>query len=110
MIEDKECDLVVLQGTDRLLPIEVKHHYYPKLWTAWHTQLDHLYTRDAKAGGLGIYLVLWSGEAKGRRMPKLPNGLKRPASAAELRSVLESLIPEGDRHRLRVVVVDISRP
>ena len=108
MIEDKECDLVVLQGTERLLPIEVKHHYHAELWTAWRTQLDRLYTRDAKAGGLGIYLVLWSGEAKNRKMPKLPNGLKRPTSAAELKSVLESLIPEVDRHRLRVVVVDIS--
>jgi hypothetical protein len=28
MIADKECDLVVLQGTERLLPIEVKHHYH----------------------------------------------------------------------------------
>jgi hypothetical protein len=110
MIEDKECDLMVLQGTERLLPIEVKHHYHRKLWTAWRTQLDRLYTRDAKSGGLGIYLVLWSGEAKSRRMPKLPPGLKRPTSAAELRSVIESLMPEGDRHRLRVVVMDISGP
>ena len=110
MIADKECDLVVLQGTERLLPIEVKHHYHAELWTAWHTQLDRLYTRDAKADGLGIYLVLWSGEAKDRMMPKLPNGLKRPANAVELRNALESLIPEGDRHRLRVVVVDISGP
>ena len=110
MTADKECDLVVLQGTERLLPIEVKHHYNPELWTAWRTQLDRLYTRDAKAGGLGIYLVLWSGEAKGRRMPKPPNGLKRPANAAELGSALESLIPEGARHRLRVIVVDISGP
>jgi hypothetical protein len=110
MTADKECDLVVLQGTERLLPIEVKHHYNPELWTAWRTQLDRLYTRDAKAGGLGIYLILWSGEAKGRMMAKLPKGIKRPRSAAELSSVLESLIPERDRHRLRVVVVDISRP
>jgi hypothetical protein len=110
MIADKECDLVVLQGTERLLPIEVKHHFHDELWTAWHTQLDRLYTRDAKAGGLGIYLILWSGEAKGRMMPKLPDGIKRPASAAELCSVLELLIPGEDRHRLRVVVVDISGP
>ena len=110
MIADKECDLVVLQGTERLLPIEVKHHYHAKLWTAWHTQLNRLYTRDAKAGGLGIYLVLWSGEAKGRMMPNLPHGLTRPANATELRAALESLIPERDRHRLRVVVVDISGP
>ena len=43
-------------------------------------------------------------------MPKLPNGLKRPTSAAELKIVLELLIPEIDRHRLKVVVVDISGP
>ena len=110
MIADKECDLMILQGTERLLPVEVKHHYNAELWTAWRTQLDRLYTRDAKAGGLGIYLVLWSGEAEDRRMPKIPNGVKRPASAIELRSALESLIPKVDRHRLRVIVVDISRP
>ena len=112
MIADKECDLMVLQGTERLLPIEVKHHYNAELWTAWRTQLDRLYTRDAKAGGLGIYLVLWSGEATNRKMPKLPHSLRhpRPTSATELRIALESLIPEGDRRRLRVVVVDISGP
>lgn len=117
MVADKECDLVVLQGTERLLPMEVKHHYHAELWTAWRTQLDRLYTRDAKAGGLGIYLVLWSGEVKGRSgevkgrmMPKLPYGIKRPTNAAELRSMIQSLIPEGDQHRLHVVVVDISAP
>jgi hypothetical protein len=112
MIADKECDLVVQQGTERLLPIEVKHHFNDELWTAWRTQLDRLYTHDAKAGGLGIYLVLWSGEAVGRKMPKLPDSLKRsrPRNAADLRVSLESLIPETDRHRLRVVIVDISSP
>jgi len=110
MVADKECDVMVLQGTERLLPIEVKHHYNVELWMAWRTQLDRLYTRDAKAGGLGIYLVLWSGEAKDRMVPKLPDGVERPTNAVELCHVLESLIPEKDRHRLRVVVVDISGP
>ncbi len=110
MIADKECDLVVLQGTERLLPIEVKHHYNAELWTACSGQLDRLYTRDAKAGGCGIYLVLWSGEAPKRKLPKLPEGLKRPTSAAELKHALESRIAEKDRHRLRVVVVDIAGP
>jgi hypothetical protein len=110
MVSDKECDLVILQGTERLLPVEVKHHYNDELWTAWHTQLDRLYTRDANAGGLGIYLILWSGEANGRRMPRVPNGLKRPSISNELCRALESLIPEKDRQRLRIVVVDISKP
>ena len=110
MVKDKECDLVVLQGAERLLPIEVKHHYNRELWTAWQTQLDCLYTRDAKAGGLGIYLVLWSGKKGGRRMPKISKDLKRPKSATDLCKAIESIIPEKDRHRLRVVVIDISGP
>ena len=110
MIADKECDIMILQGTERLLPIEVKHHYSNALWTAWRTQLDRLYTRDVKAGGLGIYLVLWSGEAKGRKMTKIPDGIKRPQSALDLKMALESIIPESDRHRLKVIVVDISAP
>jgi hypothetical protein len=110
MVADKECDLMVLQGAERLLPVEVKHHYNPGLWAAWRTQLDHLYTRDAKAGGLGIYLVLWSGETKGRMMPRIPSDLKRPSNAKELRTALESLIPKEDQHRLRIVIVDISKP
>lgn len=110
MVADKECDLMVLEGAERLLPIEVKHHYHSKLWTAWRDQLDRLYTRDSNAGGLGIYLVLWTGEAKDRMMPKLPTEIIRPTGAAELKSALESLIPEVARHRLRVIVVDISAP
>ena len=92
------------------MPIEAKHHYHRELWTAWHTQLDRLYTRDAQAGGLGIYLIFWSGETEDRRLPQPPKGLTRPASAAELKNALESLIPEEDKHRLRVVVMDISVP
>ena len=110
MIEDKECDLVVLQGADRLLPIEAKHHYHAEVWTAWRTQLDRLYTRDAKAGGLGIYLIFWSGVENDRIIPKPPEGIQRPTTATELKSALELLIPEVDRHRLRVVIVDISAP
>jgi len=110
MVDDKKCDLVILQGTERLLPVEVKHHYNSGLWTAWRIQLDRFYTRDAKASGLGIYLVIWSGETKNRRMPKIPDGLQRPSSAKELRRALESLIPKEDQHRLKIVVVDISRP
>ena len=100
---------MVLQGAGRILPIEVKHQYNRDLWTDWRTQLDRLYTRDAKAGGLGIYLVLWSGKSKG--MPPFSNGIQeRPKTAAELSSVLQSLIPGVDRRRLHVIVVDISGP
>lgn len=108
MIAEKRCDIVVLQAAIRLLPIEVKHHYHGELWTAWRTQLDQLYASDARARGIGIYCVLWSGEGDGRRMPPPPVGIDRPASAVELRDALTSLIPDDERNRLRVIVVDIS--
>ncbi len=108
MVNDKECDVAVLNGTSHLLPIEVKHHYHAELWTAWRTQLDRLYTRDPKAGGFGVYCVLWSGRAHGRDTPKPPEGVARPTSAVELRNALVSLIPSNDQARLKVVVLDIS--
>jgi hypothetical protein len=110
MVKDKECDLVVLQGPDRLLPIEVKHHFHAELWTAWRSQLEALYMTDVTTGGRGIYLILWSGIAAGRRLPKPPDGVARPTSPEELRSAIESLIPRSDRNRLRVSILDIGPP
>jgi hypothetical protein len=110
MVMDKECDVVVLQGFERLLPIEVKHHFHPQLWTAWRSQLDQLYARDPKAGGLGIYLVFWSGVAPNRAIPKPPNRIESPTDAVSLRDAIEMCIPGKDRGRLRVVVLDITAP
>jgi hypothetical protein len=109
MVDNKECDVMVLQGASRLLPIEAKHHFNVNLWTAWRAQLDRLYTRDAAAGGLGVYLVYWSGEGPQRKLPKAPVGVTtKPANAAALQAALEGLIPDKDRVRLKVVVIDIS--
>ena len=109
MIEDKECDLVVLQGTDRLLlPIEVKHHYnaeHRRRGKPSSIAYTHETQRPADSASISFSGL---GEAKNRKMLKLPHGLKRPTSAAKLKSAIESLVPEADRHRLKVVVVDIS--
>jgi hypothetical protein len=109
MVDQKRCDIVVLNGPDMLLPIEVKHHYHEELWTACLTQLDRLYTTDFNADGKGIYIVLWSGEEIGEKMKKIPKNLTRPSNAMELKSALESMIPVEDRNRLRVMVIDISK-
>ena len=94
----------------RLLPIEVKHQCHADLWTAWNAQLQKLHTRDAGAGGLGIYLVLWSRNARNRGISKPPHSMPKPTSPEELEEALQSLIPKTDRQRLRVVVVDIAPP
>lgn len=109
MVDQKRCDIVVLNGPDMLLPIEVKHHYHEELWTACLTQLDRLYTTDFNADGKGIYLVLWSGEVIGRKMKNNPNIIEQPRNAFELKLALESIIPIDDRNRLRVVVINISK-
>ena len=108
MVAEKRCDIVVLQVPTRLLPIEVKHHYHPDLWTAWRTQLDAMYASDVRAGGYGISCVLWSGVVGNRRTPSHPDGKTQPSSASELQAALTSLIPTVDRERLCVAVVDIS--
>ena len=59
MVANKECDLVVRQGVDRLVPIEVKHHYHAELWTAWRTQLDRtLYSGCGRGGAWYLSCVL----------------------------------------------------
>ena len=51
------------------VPLEIKRHYHPKLWTAARDQLIAKYTANPATGGYGIYLVLWFGETKAPRTP-----------------------------------------
>lgn len=86
-----------------VVPIEIKPEGSAKVWTAWRDQLDGSYATHPAAQGHGIYLVLWFGYA-----PKSsPEGIK-PKSAEDLERLLREHIPEADRHRLQVVVLDLS--
>lgn len=86
-----------------VVPIEIKPEGSAKVWTAWRDQLDGSYATHPAAQGHGIYLVLWFGYA-----PKSsPEGIK-PKSAEDLERLLRERIPEADRHRLQVVVLDLS--
>jgi len=86
-----------------VVPIEIKPENNTKVWTAWRDQLDGSYATHPAAQGHGIYLVLWFGYA-----PKSsPEGIK-PKSADDLERLLRERIPEADRHRLQVVVLDLS--
>jgi len=55
-----------------------------------------------------VYLIIWSGVAKDRVVPTSPPGIKRPTTATELQMAMESVIPDIERARLRVVVLNIS--
>ncbi|HUG25279.1 hypothetical protein [Piscinibacter sp.] len=100
-----QCAEFMRDGQRIALPIEIKKNDDRRLWTAWHDQLQRLYTIDPDAQGHGLYLVLWFGE----KTAPHPEGLK-PRDAGQLRVALEERIPSADRHRLAVQVLDLSWP
>lgn len=104
---DKRADLraqVAVSGRSRLVPIEIKREDHDRVWTAWRDQLDDLYVTHPDAERVGIYLVLWFGHR-----PKVrQRGDAVPSSAREFERQLQALIPEADRARLTVRVLDLS--
>ena len=110
MVADKRADIVLLPPPGAKLPIELKRDNHADVWNACANQLDRLYTRDSEASGFGVYGVFWFGRASGRRIPKPPQGIGRPESAKDMEAALRSIIPDDDRRRLEVVVIDVSKP
>lgn len=104
---DKRADLraeVAVDGALRVVPIEIKREDHRQVWSAWHDQLDGRYATHPSAEGVGIYLVLWFGH----RPKPWRRGDAAPVSARQLESQLVALIPESDRMRLKVHVLDLS--
>ena len=89
------------------VPVEIKRHYHPRLWSAIRNQLIERYTRDPSTGGHGIYLVLWFGETPERRVPPPPSGL-RPNGPKALQARLQQLLTPEERRRVFVCVLDVS--
>ena len=105
---DKRADLaaiLVRDGQRQMVPVEIKKEDHPALWLACTNQLDRLYTIDPAAQGIGIYLVLWFGHN-----PRATPEGKRPRSVSEMQQWLIERLPESDRHRLPVCVLDLSIP
>ncbi|MFN0299631.1 MAG: hypothetical protein ACKVQU_04665 [Burkholderiales bacterium] len=105
---DKRADMraeFMRSGRRIAVPIEVKKENRDKLWTAWRDQLERLYTIDPAAGGYGLYVVLWFGY----RPRATPEGVK-PRDASHMRELMVERIPEPERHRLAVQVLDLSLP
>jgi len=95
--------LELIQVNRRItVPIEIKKEDDRELWSAWRTQL-RTYTCDPASDGIGIYLVLWFGV----RPRATPEGV-RPLTPRHLLELLSAMIPESDRQRLGVFVLDLS--
>jgi hypothetical protein len=107
MAADKRADIVALVSGMKLV-MELKRDYHSEVWVAIQEQLERFYTRDPEAQGYGIYVVLWFG-SKGTSAIRIPpSPYKRPESASEMQGILQSLIPNGKRQKIGVVVLDVS--
>lgn len=95
--------LAFIQANRRIaVPIEIKKEDKREVWSAWRTQL-RTYVRDPASEGIGIYLVLWFGVS-----PRAtPEGI-RPSTPQHFLELLSAMIPESDRQRLSLVVLDLS--
>ncbi|MGY4414888.1 hypothetical protein ACVWW4_006624 [Bradyrhizobium sp. LB7.1] len=105
---DTRTDVLILTGAGRNLPIEIKRHFHPAIWTAASTQLVG-YAADPGADCMGIYLVLWFGTDISTT-PARPDGGAGPKNAAELETMLVADMPEGMKTLIEVVVFDVSNP
>ena len=107
MPDEKRADIgVIYNGMG--IPIEIKGQWHSKVWSAPSDQLIDLYTKDYRANGRGIYMVLWFGPAKGKNLPAHPDGLQTPKTPDELRQMLVDRLPPAERNHVSVIVLDVS--
>ena len=107
MKDNNRCDLVfskLINGKTKILPVEVKGQWHLKLYSAFDSQLDRLYTIHPNADGQGIYLVLWFG-ANEKVANRRTHGIN---NAKELYFDLQKYMSEELKKRLDVFVLDLS--
>jgi len=104
---ETRSDMLFLNGVGQNLPIEVKRHFHPDVWTAASTQLQG-YAMAPGAAGRGILLVFWYGQWANPRAR--PNGGPLPKSADDMTAMLEQELPEHIRGTTSIVVIDVSDP
>lgn len=109
MPQQKRADIAAILGSIAL-PVEIKGQWHPEVWTAPIEQLAARYLHDWYAEGRGAYIVLWFGDLPGKNLPAHPDGLARPKTPDDLRTMLINRLPENLRDVIDVYVVDVSRP
>src|SRR5471032_14948 len=110
MPQTKRADLAFSAG-DMQLPMEVKGQWHDDVWNAATDQLDARYLIDWRSEQRGIYCVLWFGDlpsASRRRLKVPPSKFPFPTSEGEMQRLLVQTIPEARRHRIDVIVLDLT--
>ena len=103
--DDKRADIRIASGTFNV-PVEIKKSSSKDLWDAIHAQLIPKYARDPHAAGNGIYLVFWFGQ----KFCQPPKSRQRPEDASSLHAMLDGTLTEDELRRIKVLVIDVSRP
>lgn len=109
LADSNRCDITVaamVEGRRRLLVIEVKGQWHPKLNSAATDQLDELYASHQDAERQGIYLVLWFGPGE-KVAGLLRHEIKTPS---DLRDKIIGEMPPELLGRFDVFVLDVSIP
>jgi hypothetical protein len=104
---DNRADIKINFNTMNI-PVEVKQHYNRDAWTAPKKQLKDKYSIELDAGGFGIYLVFWYGEAQRRMLPKPPAGISRPTNAAEMENALRQIYSGEEWRDTEFICIDLS--
>lgn len=110
MPRDKRSDIAFV-CSEALVPVEIKAQWHPQVWDAAVDQLDRFYTKEWRALGRGIYIVLWFGDVAtaAKQLTRSPTGVGPIMTAGQLQAALEKRIPEARRGQLAVVVIDLAR-
>ena len=86
------------------IPVEIRKDCDRRLWRAVGDQLGVRYASGAEFSGFGILVVLWFGRGDA---PVPPVG-RRPKTPGELCARLEEQLTGPHRHRIGVIVIDVS--
>lgn len=108
MPDSNRCDLLNTHGMMDV-PIEIKGQWHDTVWTAASEQLQN-YTREYRAEGRGIYLVLWFGYL-GANHPKNPHtwrGQSIPKTFEEMQILLLKKC-EGISEKTKIILLDVSK-
>lgn len=107
MPDEKRCDLLCTIG-EIDLPVEIKGQWHTNLWNSACEQLEDNYSRNYRANGRGIYLVLWFGDVPNKNPPDITK-LGKPGSADEMMEAILQNSPRPISPLTKLCVLDVSR-
>ncbi|MFJ6326123.1 MULTISPECIES: NACHT domain-containing NTPase [unclassified Rhizobium] len=108
MADSNRCDFTasaMIEGRRRLLVVEAKGQWHPKLFSAAAEQLNERYATHHDAESQGVYLVFWFGPDV-KVADRVGHDLR---TASDLRTRIEETMPAELRAFIDVVVLDVSR-